>query len=299
MTQTTSLPAPVQLAQAYFDAWNAHDGPAVLATFDPAGTYVDPTLPGPIGREHLVGYVAGLAAAFPDLHFEIDDVVAAADRVIAQWRMRGTHTGPLSGAPRPTGGSCDLPGIDVITVGDGGIASVVGYFDQKTFVEQLGLRTLVVPADAASFTWGTAIRTDFGNPTVPGALSMTWTEPASKAEMREVEDRTRSILEGLAGEPGFIAWLGTTTGARMHTVTAWTSPAAAEAAMARNAPHREAVARVRRDGILPRGFTSIWVPYRLNQQMADCPACGVKVWFDAEANPRCSCGAEINVASYL
>jgi hypothetical protein len=39
--------------------------------------------------------------------------------------------------PQPTGGTCDLPGVDVITVGLGGIVSVVGYFDQKTFVEQL------------------------------------------------------------------------------------------------------------------------------------------------------------------
>ena len=303
MTETISTAstttAPVQRVRAYLDAWNAHDGRTVLATFEPTGTYVDPTLPGRIGGDHLVRYVTGLAAAFPDLHFETEDVIVAADRVIARWRMRGTNTGPLPGAPGPTGGSCDLPGIDVITVGEGGISSVVGYFDQKTFLEQLGLRALVVPADAAPMVFGTASRTDFGNPTVPGALTMTWTEPASDAERHEVQDRTQQILEGMAAEPGFIAWLGTTTGARMHTVTAWTSPEAAEAGMARNAPHREAVQRVRRDGILPRGFTSVWVPYRLNQQMADCPTCGLKVWFDPGATPRCGCGAEIPVASYF
>lgn len=87
--------------------------------------------------------------------------------------------------------------------------------------------------------------------------------------------------------------------ARMHTVTAWTGPEAAESAVARSPAHREAVTRVRRDGLLPRGFTSIWVPHRLNQQQSDCPACGAKVWFDPGTAPRCGCGSEVTVGSYL
>ncbi|MBC3192909.1 nuclear transport factor 2 family protein [Pseudonocardia sp. C8] len=291
--------APLQLAQAYFDAWNAHDGIAVVGTFAPAGTYLDPTLPGPIGGDHLAGYVGGLVAAFPDLRFALEDVAVDGDRVIGRWRMQGTNTGPLPGAPEPTGGTCDLPGVDVITVGEGGITSVVGYFDQKTFVEQLGLQALVVPADEPPMTWGYSVRTDLGNPTVPGALSMTWTDVGSDAEQEEVQIRSRQIVQEVAAEPGFIAWLGTASGRRMHTVTAWTSPEAAASAMARSAGHREAVARVRRDGLLPRGFTSIWVPHRLNQQQTDCPACGTKVWFDPGAAPRCDCGAELTVGSYL
>ncbi len=88
-----------QVAQAYLDAWNAHDGAAVLATFDPTGTYIDPALPGPIGGEHLAGHVAGLVAAFPDLHFMVEDVAVDGDRVIVRcWEC--THH-----APRPTASS--------------------------------------------------------------------------------------------------------------------------------------------------------------------------------------------------
>jgi hypothetical protein len=82
-----------QVAQAYLDAWNAHDGAAVLATFDPTGTYLDPALPGPIGGEHLAGHVAGLVAAFPDLHFMVEDVAVDGDRVILRcWEC--THHAP-------------------------------------------------------------------------------------------------------------------------------------------------------------------------------------------------------------
>lgn len=118
MTGTTTSRTPVETVQAYLDAWNAHDGAAVVATFDESGTYVDPTLPGPIGGADLAGYVAGLATAFPDLHFAVEDLVVAGARVVLQWRMRGTNTGPLPGrrtaratypastsSPSPTPGS--------------------------------------------------------------------------------------------------------------------------------------------------------------------------------------------------
>lgn len=136
-TQPTAV--PTEVVQAYLQGWNDHNGKAVVATLAEDGTYVDPTLAGPIGGQTLAEYVDGLAAAFPDLSFDIEQLTAEGDRVVAQWRMHGTNTGPLPGLPGPTGRTCDLPGIDVITVGPGGITSVVGYFDQKTFADQLAV----------------------------------------------------------------------------------------------------------------------------------------------------------------
>jgi len=41
--------------------------------------------------------------------------------------MTGTNDdAPLPGAPSPTGRGIDLPGVDVVTTADGGIADVVG-----------------------------------------------------------------------------------------------------------------------------------------------------------------------------
>ena len=67
----------------------------------------------------------------------VEGVVVAGDRLTMQWRMLGTHAGPLPGFPEPTGGRCDLPGVDVMTLGPDGIRSIVGYFDRQTLVEQL------------------------------------------------------------------------------------------------------------------------------------------------------------------
>lgn len=80
-----------------------------------------------------------LWAAYPDLAFVTEETTAEGDRVVVQWRMTGTNTGPFLGLPGPTGAAVDLPAIDVITVGDDGIISVVGYFDQLSLLGQLGV----------------------------------------------------------------------------------------------------------------------------------------------------------------
>jgi steroid delta-isomerase-like uncharacterized protein len=137
--------SPVQVVEAYLQAWNDRSGQAVVQTLADGGTYVDPTLPGPVAGDDLKGYVDALVEAFPDINFENEGIMAAGDRVVLQWRMTGTNTGPLPGMPAPTGGTSNLPGIDVITVGPAGIISVVGYFDQLTFLGQLGVEVQVGP----------------------------------------------------------------------------------------------------------------------------------------------------------
>ena len=123
--------------------------------------------------------------------------------------------------------------------------------------------------------FGTAVRTDLGV-----------TEPARRddddldrdgrtpTEEAEVEQRGAAIVEALAAEPGFIGFVGTSFAGRGHTFTAWTTPEAAERAIAGNRAHPEARERFLRGPLGRRGFTSIWVPRRLNPQHVRCPGCG-------------------------
>ncbi|MGY1684475.1 ester cyclase [Geodermatophilus sp. SYSU D00867] len=141
---TTTLSA-AELAERYLRGWNDHDGDAVAATFADGGTYADPTLPEPLPKTAIASYVSALVAAFPDLVFALEDVSSEGSRVYARWRMQGTNSGVVPGLPAPTERRCDLPGIDAIEVGPDGITRVVGYFDQKTLLEQLGMRVDVVP----------------------------------------------------------------------------------------------------------------------------------------------------------
>ena len=52
------------------------------------------------GRERLKAELAGYAAAFSDLRYTIEDVIAEGDRVVSRRTARGTHTGSLLNIPQ-------------------------------------------------------------------------------------------------------------------------------------------------------------------------------------------------------
>jgi predicted ester cyclase len=289
---------PTAAVEAYFAGWNAHDGAAVAAAV--SGTYVDPTLPGPISGDDLAAYVDGLCAAFPDLAFVAEPLIVDGTTVVGRWRMTGTNDGaPLPGAPAPTGGRIDLPGLDVMTTDDGRVVDVVGYFDQKTFVEQLGLQALIAPADTWPVSFGVASRVDIGHLTPPGAISFTWIE-TSPEELGELQQRSQEIVTALASDPAFIGFRGASIGDRHVTMTFWTSPEAAVAALGRNRPHDDAMARLWQSGLGSRGFTSIWQPYKVNQQFGACAGCSAYVPIPSGApSAACECGGEVAISSYI
>jgi steroid delta-isomerase-like uncharacterized protein len=73
-----------------------------------------------------------------DFHFDVDDVIAEADRVVLRWTHNGTHVGPFLGMPT-TGRSYRTTGIEIWRVEEGKLAEhwdVVDVFGQLV---QLGL----------------------------------------------------------------------------------------------------------------------------------------------------------------
>jgi steroid delta-isomerase-like uncharacterized protein len=134
-----TLMAIADAVDRYFDAWNARDGDAVVAALTDDGTYEDPTTGGPISGDALAANVDGLAAAFPDLHFDIESVAPTSDTsAAAEWRMLGTNTGASPMGPA-TGAAVDLPGADFLTYDPDAdrISKVVGYFDSGSMLRQL------------------------------------------------------------------------------------------------------------------------------------------------------------------
>lgn len=117
----------LEVAQQYFDGWNAHDPTAVIAAFAEGGTYSDPSNEGLTG-EAIGVMVQNLINMFPNLSFDIVSKGAISpDVVAAEWLMKGTH--------RDTGGRVALPGSDFIRVEGEKIRSVQGYFDNGTMLK--------------------------------------------------------------------------------------------------------------------------------------------------------------------
>jgi steroid delta-isomerase-like uncharacterized protein len=101
----------------------------------------DPNLPPEFtqGREGFKGLFEMFIAAFPDLSFEIEHMVAEGDLVATHNSMRGTHRGEFMGVP-PTGKSFAINASDVCRFTDDGlIAEHWGVFDMGSLMRQLGV----------------------------------------------------------------------------------------------------------------------------------------------------------------
>ena len=88
----------------------------------------------------MTGYglcCVALRAAFPDLHYTIEDIIATADHVVARVRMQGTHLGPL-GSLQPTGRSIDVLQINIERFENGRIVEHWRVTDELALMRQLG-----------------------------------------------------------------------------------------------------------------------------------------------------------------
>lgn len=279
----------LDIAHAYFDAWNRHDPDGIVAVFAAGGTYSDPSTGGRLTGAAIAGYARELLTAFPDLTFEIVSVAPAGEGMVAaQWLMHGHNMGSLAGTP-PTGRTLALPGADFIRIAGDMIESVEGYFDQRTLAEQLGLQVLVLPYSAGLVSFGPGCYVQ--SPTAtrpPGALSLTSIQARSAAEVKEFWDQSQQIMGELSQTPGFISNLTVCIGQRGFTITTWEDEESPRQMM-RGGTHRHAVKKFFNHDFTAGAMTSVWVPQRTHTMWVRCEFCGRLV--DANApNGKCKCG---------
>ncbi len=279
----------LDVAQTYFDAWNQRDPAAIIATFAEGGTYSDPTVPALTGSA-LATHAGGLFAAFPDLSFEIVSAAQAGDHAVAvQWMMRGTNTGPLAGGP-PTGSAVALPGADFITIDGDKIRAVQGYFDQKTFLEQLGLQVIAQPYAIGPISFGTGATMQVGKHTKPGAFSLTSIRVRSD-EVQQLNEYSERVLAEMAQMPGFISFTGLFANNCGYTITAW-EDAESASQMLRAGAHREAMKVFLGSNFAEGGMTSVWIPHHINALWVRCTACG-RMSDYAQDDGKCQCGQSL------
>ena len=112
-------------------------------------------------------------------------------------------------------------GADFIVVDDDKTHSVQGYFDQRSFVEQLGLQVIVQPYSIGLASFGSSVYVSQGDRSKPGAFSMTSISLHSDEEAQEVSGGGGRILREMAQMPGFISAVTARAGLRMFTMSAW------------------------------------------------------------------------------
>jgi steroid delta-isomerase-like uncharacterized protein len=118
------------------------DVEAALSAYAPDVVYHNPMLkalpPSMSARDVLGQFTRVTRQAFPDLRFDIQQVVAEDDRVAVLYSWSGTHRGPL-GPLQPTGRSVTATGAIFCRVADGRIVEEWDIDDRLDVMEQLGV----------------------------------------------------------------------------------------------------------------------------------------------------------------
>lgn len=133
----------IQVVRRLFNEFNAHNIDAGFCCFHENILTLAAGTMGVMNKAQTIIYLQQFLNAFPNLHFEIQDIVAQAGLVTVTWLGQGRHSGLLkffSGKAIPaTYQSIEIPGCSVLEFQQGKIVYQKIYWDTATLMVQLGL----------------------------------------------------------------------------------------------------------------------------------------------------------------
>jgi len=140
------MPDNAAVLRAFMDrVWNRGELDAIDELLAPAYTiHHDPGDPWSGQTLDRAGFRARLEASkapFPDLTFEVGELVAGGERVAVSWTMRGTHSRPM-GDVAATGNAIEVDGMTIYHFEGGRIAGHTQVVDRLAVLQQLGLLAL-------------------------------------------------------------------------------------------------------------------------------------------------------------
>jgi steroid delta-isomerase-like uncharacterized protein len=128
---------PKAVIRRWVEAWNAQDLGAAEELLTPEFVRHDANLPDVVGPQAERQYIADTLTAFPDLHFEIEQLIAEGDLVAARYLVQGTHRGEFFGIPG-TGRQVTIQAVESYRLAGGKLAEQWVVMDALGLLQQLG-----------------------------------------------------------------------------------------------------------------------------------------------------------------
>ena len=125
----------------WVELWNNQNVAAVDDLVSPNFVRHDPNTPDVRGATAEKQLITMALAAFPDIHFTIEELVAEGDTVAGRYTLRGTHKGEWLGIP-PTNNAVTLAVSEFYRIAESKIAEQWVLLDALGMLQQLG----VIPA---------------------------------------------------------------------------------------------------------------------------------------------------------
>jgi len=132
----------IQIAHQQIAALNARDLDRYLQRIDSSYVGESETLPAPVhGPEGVRQMLTMMFTAFPDLRFEVEQILASGDHVVARLRITGTQQGSFLGIA-PTNKQVSWQACNVVELRDGKAIRGRLYSDNVSLFRQLGVLAL-------------------------------------------------------------------------------------------------------------------------------------------------------------
>jgi predicted ester cyclase len=120
-----------------YDLCTQKDLSALFELYDPG--YIEHTSEGDTSLEQLKQFTPVFFAAFPDISFIVEDMVAEGDKVAYRVTVRGTHTGRQFMGITPTGNKIEMRNTSIKRIANGRLAESWGTLDNLSMMRQLGV----------------------------------------------------------------------------------------------------------------------------------------------------------------
>lgn len=137
----SSTEANRQAAADFFRLiWNEKDESAIdrFIALDAAGN--DPKFG--VGRESFRKQWREWHNAFPDLHFEVKEIIVEGNRVVTRWHLTGTHSGADFQGIKAANKKVAVDGVSIDTIENGVVLEGFDAWDALGFRQQLGAETI-------------------------------------------------------------------------------------------------------------------------------------------------------------
>jgi predicted ester cyclase len=136
---TDTASSAEQVARSYFERVTARDPDGMMDHWEAGGIGDIHGLVKLKAPDEYREWFSDMFAAFPDLRFEVIEVVAEGDKAAVRWSIDATFNGSTRfEGMEPTGSRVQLEGVDILTIRNGRIASLEAYLNGMEMARQVG-----------------------------------------------------------------------------------------------------------------------------------------------------------------
>lgn len=133
------MPSTAEVTKEYFDAVGRQDLETMASTWADGGSSRLVGLADLDAPQGVVAWFAELFSCFPDFKLTIDETVIEGEKAVARWTATATFngTGTFEGF-KPNGASIRIEGMDILTIRDGQIQTLIAFLNGLDLARQIG-----------------------------------------------------------------------------------------------------------------------------------------------------------------